>query len=98
MQPQFVCKGQNLEIVTQFKYLGGIDTDDAKMTDEISIRCQRMRGAYAKYANGNFWSTLKLKLKIQLFKSIVAMNGLFRCQAWNVTQMHVSELEVTHFS
>jgi hypothetical protein len=81
VQPQGFCKGQNLEIVTQFKYLGGIDTDDAKMTEEISIRCQRMRGAYAKYANGIFRSSLKLKLKIQLFKSIVFMNGLFGCQA-----------------
>jgi len=94
----FFCKGQELEIVDKFKYLGGLDTEDAKMTEEIKVRGQRMRGAYAKYAKGIFQSTLKLKLKVNLFKAIVVMNGLFGCQVWNVTQAHVNELEAVHFT
>ena len=98
MTLQFFCKGQELEIVDRFKYLGGLDTDDAKMTEEIKVRSQRMRGAYAKYAKGIFQSTLKVKMKINLFNAIVVMNGLFGCQVLNVTQTHINELEAVHFT
>ena len=97
-QPKFMCNGSRLEIVKQFRYLGGLDTDDAKMDAEIAVRGQRMRGAYAKYARTIFHSNLNLRLKVNLFKSVVTMNGLFGCQVWNVKQTHVEELEAINFS
>jgi len=97
-QPEFMCNGSRLEIVKQFRYLGGLDTDDAKMDAEIAVRGQRMRGAYAKYARTIFHSNLRLRLKVNLFKSIVTMNGLFGCQVWNVKKAHIDELEAINFS
>ena len=41
----FYVRGQKLENVFEFRYLGGMDTRDARMTSEIDIRCQRMQSA-----------------------------------------------------
>ena len=69
------------------------------MTEEIAVRIQRMKGAYAKFDRKVFQSSLGLKYKAGLFNTIVVvMNGLFGCQVWNVTQAQVGELETAHFS
>jgi hypothetical protein len=90
--------GNALEEVEKFRYLGGYDTSDAKMTKEVAIRIQRMKGAYAKYDRQIFRSGLSDKRKAALFNMIVVMNGLFGCQVWNVTQLQVDKLEAVNFS
>ena len=95
---KFFVGDQPIQVVDSFKYLGGLDTNDAKMTKEISVRIQRMKGAYAKYDKDIFQSSLAMTRKVELFNMIVVMNGLFGCQVWNVTQAQVGELEAVHFS
>ena len=92
----FYVGGKPVEVVETFKYLGGLDTADAKMTEEIVVRKQRMQGAYAKYEKQIFNSALSERRKAALFNMVVVMNGLFGCQVWNVTQAHIDELEAVH--
>jgi hypothetical protein len=94
----FFVGDQPIQIVDSFKYLGGLDTNDAKMTKEINVRIQRMKGVYAKYDKDIFQSNLATTRKVDLFNMIVVINGLFGCQVWNVTQAQVEELEAVHFS
>ena len=55
----FYVRGQKLENVFEFRYLGGMDTRDARMTSEIDIRCQRMQSSYFKYNKTIFLTNLK---------------------------------------
>jgi hypothetical protein len=73
-----------------------MDTEDAKMTAEIDVRKQRMQGAYARYEKDIFNSDLSERCKASLFNVVVVANGLFGCQVWNVTQLHVDDLEATY--
>ncbi len=93
---QYYVGNEELEVVQKFKYLGGVDTDDARMSEEMAVRVQRMQGAYAKYETKIFNSTLSERRKAALFNMVVVMNGLFGCQVWNVTQSHAEELEAAH--
>jgi hypothetical protein len=46
-EPVIAIKGEVLNVVKEFKYLGGTETDDTKMTREVAIRCQKIIVAYS---------------------------------------------------
>ena len=93
----FYVDGAVLEQVEKFKYLGSMETDDAKMDTEILRRIQQMMVAYNKYDKSFFRSPVKLALKVRLFNMVIVTNGLYGCQAWNVTQQQVQKLEGVYF-
>ena len=92
LEPFFIIGSERIEVVREFKYLGGLITEDARMTREINVRVQRMYGAYNTYEQ-IFKSNLSLKRKAGLFNMVVVSNGLFGCQVWNETKHHINQLE-----
>ena len=67
-QPIQYCVGNEvIEVVDRFKYLGGLETEDAKMMAEIEVRKQRMLGAYARYERDIFDSCLSERCKVNLW-------------------------------
>ena len=42
MEPFFTIGSERTEVVHEFKYLGGLITEDARMTREINFWVQRM--------------------------------------------------------
>ena len=85
----FFVNGEALEKVRKFKYLGSMETENAKLDEEIGVRKQRMLGAYNKYDKPFFRSAISLKVKIRLFNMVIVTNGLYGCQAWNATSKHI---------
>ena len=87
----FFVNGKVLERVRKFKYLGSMETEDAKLDEEIEVRKQRMLGAYNKYDKSFFRSPISLKVKIRVFNMVIVTNALYGCQAWNATPKHIQQ-------
>jgi hypothetical protein len=97
-QPQIYVKGVLLECVEEYKYLGTLETEDNMLDKEISVRCQKMKSAYNRYAREIFQGHLDIRIKVNLFNLMVVTNGLYGCQVWNLKDKHLRALEATFFS
>ncbi|BDA47039.1 probable craniofacial development protein 2 at N-terminal half [Coccomyxa sp. Obi] len=93
---QFWLRGQPLEQVQMFKYLGSICSADMSMQPEIASRLSRAGGAYHKLSRLKVWKdkNISLKIKVILYKVIVQSTLLYGCETWAVTNEDIRKLEV----
>ena len=77
-------KGQKLETVTSFKYLGSVITDEGAKP-EILSRIAQTTAALTRMKP--FWNdrTISLSSKIQLMRSLVTSIFLYACESWTLT-------------
>ena len=94
----FYVNGEALERVKKFKYLGSVETENARMDEEILVREQKMITAYNRYNKSFFRSALSRKIKVKVFNMVIVTNGLYGCQTWNATQNHIKKLEGVYFT
>ncbi|BDA48371.1 Protein FAM91A1 [Coccomyxa sp. Obi] len=93
---QFWLRGQPLEQVQMFKYLGSICSADMSMQPEIASRLSRAGGAYHKLSRLKVWKdkNISVKIKVILYKVIVQSTLLYGCETWAVTNEDIRKLEV----
>ena len=77
-------KGNTLEEVDQFKYLGVTLTKDGKSTVEIKKRIGMATAAMTRL-NVIWKSSINLTIKLKLYKSLVTSILLYGCEAWTLT-------------
>ena len=77
-------KGNNLETVTNFKYLGAIVTDQGTKR-EVLTRIAQATSALTNLRT--VWKDRKItsKHRIQILRSIVTPTFLYACEAWTLT-------------
>lgn len=96
--PVIKIQGQTLNLVNDFKYLGGTESNDNSMDKEIAIRCQKMVVAYNMLRESVYeCRNISLKTKFSMFKSCVMTAGVYGCAVWNTTVAHVKKLESCQF-
>ncbi len=87
-----------IEKVNSFKYLGAVQTELTDMDMEISIRIQRMQAAFWENKRNMFSNRrISLRCRLRAYEAYILNLGLFGCQAWNLTQVHIDKLESCHF-
>ena len=87
-----------LEVVSNFNYLGGIDSADGRMQSEVDRRTQRMRAGYFRLAGRVFENhRLSLKTRTQIFKAVVIPAALYSCVAWGLTEQQIENMESTQY-
>ena len=66
-------RGDQLEVVSQFKFLGSIFTSDCTLDAEIKHRVAAGNSAFQELRQANIWScrALTLSVKMQFFQCIV---------------------------
>ena len=66
-------RGDTLEVVSGFKYLGSIFTSDSTLDAEIAHRIASASSAFARLRQAKVWSSkaLSLSTKMQFLQSIV---------------------------
>ena len=64
--PNIVIRGEKLEVVSQFKYLGSIFTSDNTLDAEIASRIASANGAFARLHRAKVWTTKALSLTTKL--------------------------------
>ena len=75
--------GETLEVVTSFKYLGAILTDDGTSTTEVRTRIATATAAMARLSR--VWkSNINFKTKFRLYKSLVVSILMYGCETWTL--------------
>ena len=79
-------RGDTLEVVSGFKYLGSIFSSDGTLDAEIAHRIASASSAFARLRQAKVWSSkaLSLSAKMQFFQSIVMSVLLYGGETWTM--------------
>ena len=84
--------GQKVEVVTEFKYLGSMITNDGRCTTEINHRIGRAKAAF--YENEKLLtSNADINMRKQFIKTVVWSNALYAAETWTLNKEHLMKLE-----
>ena len=88
--------GEEVEQVSEFKYLGSIISADGCLDKELTARLQKAAGAfnslYPVWNNRNIWTNTK----IRIYKAAVLTILCYGCETWNTTVSQMRRLETFH--
>jgi len=89
-------RGDQLEVVSQFKYLGSVFHSDCTLNAEITHRVIAANSAFQQLRRVNIWSSraLTLFVKMQFFQCVVMSVLLYSGETWAVVKQHISPLAV----
>ena len=95
-EPIIVIRGEQLEVASQFNYLGSIFTSDCTLDAEVTHRVGAANGAFQQLRRANIWSSkaLTLSVEVQFFQCIVMSVLLCSGETWPVVQKLISPLTI----
>ena len=93
MEPTITVKGQLLQVVNKFIYLGSTLSRVVYIDDEVNVRIAKASTAFGRL-RGSIWDQSDTKLKV--FRSVVLPTLLHACKTWTVYQRHAQRLNHFH--
>ena len=92
--PQILIDTKQLRVVNKFKYVGSHIDNKANISNELSFRIQRANASFAKLYQ-KVWKKkhLKLKLKAQIYRTVVFPSLTYGCETWNWNSAQMKKLE-----
>ncbi|KAI8500371.1 hypothetical protein Bbelb_219370 [Branchiostoma belcheri] len=88
------CRGEELETVREFTYLGSVITNDGGSSKDVDARIGKARTAFAQLKPVWRSKSFSLKTKLRLFESNVKSVLLYGCDTWGLTKHNMSKLQV----
>jgi hypothetical protein len=96
--PVIQIRGEEIEVVPQFRYLGVLDTDDGALGMEIQARICRMKQRLKEFEGRAFCNReISTLPRMQVFKCMVLTNGIYASEVWNYTRVEMDRLEKHYF-
>ena len=93
-QVSITIKGQTLQVVKEFKYVGSTESEDSTMTREVERRIQMMAAAYSRLRKNVFDEPhIRKETKLMTYRTMVLSNGLYACATWNAPDHLVQKME-----
>jgi len=91
-------RGEVLEVVSQFKYLGRKLTCSGMLDTEIAHRVANASSAFARLHQAKVWSlkALSLSTKFAFLHTIVMTVLFYGGETWSVLDKHLNQLSVFH--
>ena len=88
-EPRITVKGQKLQSVDSFTYLGSTLTRSANVDTEVANRIAKASSAFGRLRN-NVWERkgIKLATKLKVFKAVVITTLLYGCETWTLYRRH----------
>ena len=98
-EPTITAKGQRLQVVDKFTYLGSTLSRVVHIDDEVNDRIAKASAAFGRLC-GSVWdrSGIKLDTKLKVYKAVVLPTLLYACETWTVYQRHTKRLNHFHTS
>ena len=92
-------KGQRLQVVDKFTYLGSTLSRVVHIDDEVNARIAKASAAFGRL-RGSVWdrSGIRLDTKLKVYKAVVLPTLLYACETWTVYQRHAKRLNHFHTS
>ena len=96
-EPTITVKGQGLQVVDKFTYLGSTLSRVVHIDDEVNTRIAKASAAFVRLC-GNIWdqSGIRLDRKLKVYRSVVLPTLLYTCETWTVYQWHAKRLNNFH--
>ena len=92
-------KGQRLQVVDKFTYLGSTFSRAVHIDDEVNARIAKASAAFGRLRGSIWdWSRIRLDTKLKVYKSVVLPTLLYACETWTVYQRHAKRLNHLHTS
>ena len=90
-------KGQRLQLVDKFTYLGSTLSGVVHIDDEVNARIAKANANAFGRLRGSIWdrSGIRLDTKLKVYRSVVLPTLLNACETWTVYQRHSKSLN--HF-
>jgi hypothetical protein len=95
-RPPVMVRGQVVEEVSVFKYLGSMISADNNTTPDLSYRLSRAGHAFSLLKPLFSHRHLHLRTKVRLYKAVVLTNLLYGCETWALLKFQSQRLEVFH--
>ena len=98
-EPTITVKGQRLQVVDKFTYLGSTLSRVVHIDDEVNARIAKASAAFGR-PRGSIWdrSGIRLDTKLKVYRSVVLPTLLYACETWTVYQRHAKRLNHFHTS
>ena len=98
-EPAIKVKGQGLQVVDKFTYLGSTLSRVVHIDDEVNARIVKASAAFG-WLRGNIWdrSGIRFDTKLKVYRSVVVPTLLYACETWTVYQRHAKRLKNFHTS
>ena len=94
----FTIRGEEVENVVVFTYVGGQENINGDLVDVMKIRLSRMSFAFAILRKRVFSNkNIRLVTKLRIFDTVVITNGLYGCAIWNINQKQLEKLDSWKF-
>ena len=92
-EPIITVKGQRLQVVDKFTYLGSTLSRVVHIDDEVNARIAKASAAFGRL-RGSIWdqSGIRLDTKLRVYSSVVLPTLLYACETWTVYQRHAKRL------
>ena len=92
-------KGQRLQVVDKFTYLGSTLSRVVHIDDEVNARTAKASAALRRL-RASIWdqSGIRLDTKLTVYRSVVMPTLLYACETWLVYQRHAKILNHFHTS
>ena len=97
--PTITMKGQRLQVVDKFTYLGSTLSRVEHIDDEVNARIANASAAFGRL-RGSIWdrSGIRLDTKLKVYRSVLLPTLLYACETWTVYQRHAKRLNHVHTS
>ena len=91
-EPTITVKGQRLQVVDRFTYLGSTLSTVVHIDDEVIARIAKASAAFGQLRS-SIWdrSGIRLDTKLKVYRSVVLPTLLYACETWTVYQRHKTE-------
>ena len=96
-EPIITVKGQRLQVIDKFTYLGSTLLRVVHTDNEVNARTAKVSAAFGRLC-GSVWdrSGIRLDTKLKVYKTVVLPTLLYACKTWTVYQRHVNRLNHFH--
>jgi hypothetical protein len=89
----FTLRGESIEDVNSFIYLGSIVAKDGGVTQDVSQRIRKANGAFVKLYPVWKNSRISTRIKLRIFHSNVKSVSLYGSETWKVIKTTTSKLQ-----
>ena len=89
-------KGQNIEEVTAYEYLGSIFTNDGKIDLDIANRRQKGNRVYYALSKSILGKTeIDISTKLEVYNTVAVPTILYSCETWTIDKKHEDKIIAT---
>ena len=98
-EPTIMVKGQKLQAVEQFTYLGSTLSRAVNIDAEVNNRLAKASSAFGRLRT-NVWERrgISSSTKLKVYSAVVLTTLLFACESWTVYRRHARQLNRFHMT